>query len=446
MVLPLTSRPDWLACRNIPLWPKQYSTAEKIFKALSASEFDDLISIAQSGDIEDQHVALSTLEYFSRAKLDARWTAARRDRLLRILREHVVERYPDPIAQHSVAILRIMDPAWIEDFLTDIPLDDVAEQDRPKLVYDLGNILTERSRQRLLLMIEASWEGTEYVKWPLNAAAGNPPSTPEPDEWDYNPHTQVTGPLLSSPEWKHLLKSQAPLQEVLLWLDSITDADVAALADAWEGNDPSHRRCAAAAIRQLGLRDDARLSPYRARILRHAQSTAAEIFEKTGVLPSEYYAIRDLYREHAIDFVLTCLDCESSGPRNLQSAFGEMKTLGGARIIARMEQLAAQGGPLAQGAATFLDEMGPVTPEIVAAKSKRWQETANQRDLKWLFFSHIERNIRQGSSIEPILALLGKPSEQGERYFNWKSKGSPVHFYLETDRSGNLDWMKLYVD
>jgi hypothetical protein len=446
MVLPLPSRPEWLACRNILSWPKQHSTAEKLFKAASAADLDDLISIAQSGDSEDQHVALSTLEYFSRAKLDGRWTAVRRDRLLRILREHFVERWSDPIAQHSVSLLRIMDPAWIEHFLTGIPLDEVAEEDRPKLVYDLSNILTEKSRERLLLMIEAGWEGTTSVKWPFNAAPGSLPSPPVPDDWDYNPHTRVTGPLLSSPEWKHLLKSQAPLQEVLLWLDSITEADVAALADAWEGDDPAHRRCAGAAIRQLALRNDARLSPYRTRILKQAQSMSATIFEKTGILPSEYYAIRDFSREHAIDFVLTCVEQESSTARHLQSAFREMMTLGGPRIIARIEQLAAQGGPLAKDAVTFLDEMGPVTPEKIDAKAKRWRETANQRDLKWLFFSHIERSVPQGSSIEPILALLGKPSEQGGRYFSWKSKGSPVHFYLETDRSGNLDWMKLYVD
>lgn len=446
MVLPLTSRPEWLACRNIPSWPKQRPAAENIFKVASAAGFDDLIAIAQCGDTEDQHVALSTLEHFSHAKLDQRWTAARRDRLLRILREHVVEGYPAPVAQHSVSILRIMDYSWLEDFLTGIPLNEVAEQDRPKLVYDLSNILTERSRQRLLQIIEAGWEGTEYLKWPLNAAPGSLPPPPATDDWDYNPHTQVTRPLLTSPEWKHLLKSQSPLQEVLLWLDSITAADVAALANAWESNDPSNHRCAGAVIRQLALRNDPRLAPYRARILKHAQSLAADAFQETGVLPSEYYAIRDLSREHAIDFVLTCLDGESCSSRHLQSAFGEMKTLGGPRIIARIEQLAAEGGPLTKEAVAFLDDLGPVTPEKVATRSERWRKTGNPRDLKWLYFSYIERNVPPGSSIEPIFALLGKPSEQGESYFNWKSNGSLVHLHLETDRSGNVDWMKLYED
>jgi hypothetical protein len=106
---------------------------------------------------------------------------------VRVLRKHVVERYPDGIAQHSVYVLHIIDFAWLAEFLTGIPLEQVSEEGRPKLVYDLSNILTERSREQLLLMIEAGWEDTERVKWPMNAAGSLPPQ-PAPDEWDYNPH------------------------------------------------------------------------------------------------------------------------------------------------------------------------------------------------------------------------------------------------------------------
>lgn len=171
-----------------------------------------------------------------------------------------------------------------------------------------------------------------------------------------------------------------------------------------------------------------------------------KIFQETGSLPSEYYVIREVDREQAIDFVLGRLDSEESSIKHLQSAFAEIAALGGRRAIARIEQLAAQGGPLTQTAATFLDERGPVTPEKIAAKSEHWQKNRNALDLKWLFFSCIERNSKQGSDIEAILALLGEPSKQGERFFSWKSKGSPVNLYLETDESGNLDWMRLYED
>jgi hypothetical protein len=440
----ITSLPEWVACRAISSWPKQYSAAEKIFKAASAAELDDLILVVESGNIDDQHVALSTLEHFSRAKLDARWSLARRDRLVHVLRKHVVERYPDDIAQHSVSVLHIIDFAWLGEFLTGIPLEQVSAGDRPKLVHDLSNILTERSRARLLLMIEAGWEGTERVKWPMNAA-GSPPQ-PASDEWDYNPHTRITGPLLSSPEWKHLLKSQNPLQEIQLWLDGVTDSDLADLAEAWERDDPDDHRCAGGVIRQLALRNESRLAEYRARILKRAQSLAAEIFRETGILPSEYYVIRELNREQAIDFVTSCLDNEESSLKHLQSAFREMIALGGPRIISRIEKLATQGGPLAKDAAIFLDEAGPVTPDKIAAKSERWLKSRNARDLKWLFFSHIERNTRKGSTIEEILTLLGKPSEASNGAYRWKSKDSMVYLYLETDKSGKFDWMKLYVD
>ena len=442
----ITALPEWAACRTIASWPKQHSASEKIFKAASAAELDDLILIVESGSIDDQHVALSTLEHFSRAKLDARWTATRSDRLVHVLRKHLVERYPDDVARHSVSVLRIMDFSWLDEFLSGIPLEQISEEDRPQLVYDLSNLLTERSRARLLLMIEAGWEGSERVKWPLNCAPGSLPPQAAPDEWDYNPHASVTGPLLSSPEWKHLLKSQNPLQEVQLWLSSLVENDVADLVDAWERDDPHAHRCAAAVIRQLALRGDARLASYRTRILNHAESLGRKIFHETSHLPSEYYVIRDLSRERATDFVLACLDSEKSSLSHLQSAFREMQTLGGPRVMACIEQLAANAGPLAKDAAIFLDEAGPVTPEKITAKSARWRKTRNARDLRWLFYRHIEANTPQGSTIEEILTLLGKPSEGGEGFYSWESKDPQVHLYLETDKSGRLDWMKLYVD
>jgi hypothetical protein len=441
----ITLLPEWVACRAISSWPKQHSAAEKIFKAASAAELDDLILIVESGGIDDQHVALSTLKHFAWAKLDARWSLTRRDRLVHVLRKHVVERYPDDIAQHSVYVLHIMDFAWLSEFLTGIPLEQVSDEGRPKLVYDLSNILTERSRARLLLMIEAGWEGTERVKWPMDAGRTFPPQ-PASDEWDYNPHTRITGPLLSSPEWKHLLNSQNLLQEALFWLDSLADNDVADLADAWQRDDPHSHRCAGVVIRQLALRGDARLAPYRTRILNNAESLGRTIFQEASHLPSEYYVIRDLSHERAIDFVLACLDSEKSSVRHLQSAFLEMQALGGSRIVARIEQLAAGNGPLAKSAATYLDEAGPVTPEKIAAKSRRWSKTRNPRDLKWLFFSYIERNTHKGSSIEEILTLLGEPSEASNGGYCWKSKDPMVFLYLETDESRRLDWMKLYAD
>jgi hypothetical protein len=277
-------------------------------------------------------------------------------------------------------------------------------------------------------------------------ATGSVPPQPASDEWDYNPHTRLTGRLLTSPEWKHLLKSQNPLQEIQLWLDSVSDSDLVDLADAWERDDPDDHRCAGGVIRQLALRNDSRLADYRARILRAAHSLATKIFQETGILPSEYYVIRDLSREQALDFVLACLDTEKSSLRHLQSAFREMKMLGGPRVIVLIEGLAGEGGPLAEDAAIFLDEAGPVTPDKIAAKSEGWRKSRNARDLHWLFFSHIERDTQQGSDIEAILTLLGEPSERGEGFFSWKSKGSLVHLYLETDKSGMLDWMRLYED
>ena len=124
-----------------------------------------------------------------------------------------------------------------------------------------------------------------------------------------------------------------------------------------------------------------------------------------------------------------------------------MAVLGGPRVQARIEELAAQSGPIAQTAATFLDERGPVTPEKIAEKSARWHKNRTGRDLRWLFFRHIEPETRQGSSIEAILTLLGEPSKRGKEFCEWESKDSPVHcIYLETDKSGKPDWMRFYVN
>jgi hypothetical protein len=144
---------------------------------------------------------------------------------------------------------------------------------------------------------------------------------------------------------------------------------------------------------------------------------------------------------------LACLDSQELRLQHAQSVFAEMVALGGPLVLARIEQLAAQNGPMAQTAATFLDERGPVTPEKIAAKSARWHKNRAGRDLKWLFFRHIEPETPQGSSIEAILTLLGEPSKRGEGFCEWRSKDSPIHsIYLETDKSGKLDWMKFYVN
>jgi len=445
----ITSLPEWSACRAIPSWPKQHDAASKIFKATSPIQLDELISIAESGGVDDQNVALSTLEHFSRAKLDARWTAARRDRLLRVLRKHVMERYPDDIARHSASVLRVMDFNWLDEFLTGIPLEQVSEEDRPRLVYDLSCHRTEQSRARLLLMMEAGWRGWggAIVEWPMKVAPGTLPPQPASDEWDYNPRTHITGPLLSSPEWKHLLKSQNPLQEALLWLDSITDSDLASLAEAWESNDPSDQRYAGIVIRQIAQRNSVRLTDFRTRILKQAQSLGFKAFQETGFLPSEYYVIRDVDREQAIDFLMARLDSQESSPKHLQTAFAELAALGGPRVVARIEQLAVQSGPLAKAAATYLDERGAISPEQVAAKSARWSKNRNGRDLKWLYFRYIEPTTSKGSGLEEMRKLLGEPSKHGERFCEWTSTDSPVHkIHLETDKSGRLDWMRFYVN
>ena len=68
-----------------------------------------------------------------------------------------------------------------------------------------------------------------------------------------------------------------------------------------------------------------------------------------------------------------------------------MKRLGSPRVIARIQQLAEQGGKLAKDAAIYLDEAGPATPERIESKAERWRQKRNARDLIWLYFQHLEK-------------------------------------------------------
>ena len=95
----IQSIPEWTACRQIASWPNQFHEAEKIFKAASPTQFDELIGIAETGGLADQHVALSVLEHFARAKYDLRWNLERRDCLIRTLRQLVIEKYPQAIGR-----------------------------------------------------------------------------------------------------------------------------------------------------------------------------------------------------------------------------------------------------------------------------------------------------------------------------------------------------------
>jgi hypothetical protein len=127
--------------------------------------------------------------------------------------------------------------------------------------------------------------------------------------------------------------------------------------------------------------------------------------------------------------------------------FVELTTVSGDRVLAHIQQLAEQEGPLADAAATYLDKRGPITHEQIAVKSAQWRKDRKGRDLKWLYFRHIEPKTPKDSGIEEIRKLLGAPSKHGDGFCEWTSTDSPVHMiYLETDKSGKLDWMRFYVN
>jgi len=433
--------PEWTACRQIADWARQFDEALKIFKAASPSQLDELIAIAEGGDPADQHVALSVLEHFARAKYDLRWNLDRRDCLIRVLRKHVIEEYPQDIARHAVSLLRLMDYPWLDEFLGSFPLDQISEKNCSALVYDLSNQLTEQARIQLIRMAQAGWEDASRIKWTSNASPL--PSPPVADEWHYNPPKRLSGPLVGSPEWQRLIKSNNVFQEIGLWLHFVSEKDIADLVAAWDRDDPDDHRCAGDVFRALALKKDTRLAPERERVLKRAESLGCQLFEKLGRLPSEYYVIKDFDRDRAVDFVLARLEQRTLPQGHEESLFREMTKLGGPRVIVRIQQLAVQGGKLAKDAAIYLDEAGPATPERIESKAERWRQKRNARDLRWLYFRHLEET-KHGASIDPILRLLGKPTKKGEGFYSWKSKASRVHLYLETDKDGNLNWMKLY--
>jgi hypothetical protein len=121
--------------------------------------------------------------------------------------------------------------------------------------------------------------------------------------------------------------------------------------------------------------------------------------------------------------VLSRLDEGNLTQQHEENLFRELKTLGGPRVIAGIQQLAGQGGKLAKDAAIYLDEASPATPERIESKAARWRQKRNARGLSWLYFQHLEKT-KSGTSINSILRLLGKPTEKGERFYSWKGKAS----------------------
>jgi hypothetical protein len=434
---------EWSACRQIPNWSRQHNEAEKIFKSASSDHLDELIAIVQSGEPADQHVALSVLEHFARAKYDLRWTRERNDRLVHALRKQIVDKYPHDISRHAVQLLREMDFSWLDEFLASFPLEQISDENCPALIWDLSNQLTEAARAQLLLMAEAGWKEALQIKWTVNAPPGSLRTAPPVDERHYNPPTRLSGPLVGSPEWQRLKTSQNSIGEIALWFRFLTPQDIADLATAWDGDNPDDRRCAGHVLREAAQKQDSRLATVRERILRRAESLASPMFEETGTLPSEYYVIQDLDRERAVDFVLARLDQPNLSPRHAHSLFRVMRRLKSPRIIARAQELAGQSGPLAKDAETYLDDITPVMPERMEAVAERWRQEHSARDLKWIYFRHLDPTAA-GADIGPILKLLGEPSEQGQRFYSWKSNASPVRLHLETNTDGNLNWMKLY--
>jgi len=439
----LTSLPEWLAFRRTSGATPKRLDAEAVFKVCTAAHFDDLISLAETGTTDEQRCAFMVVDHFLWAKQDPRWNSDRRDRLVRISRKLVVETYPQDPGFLAIETLRMLDFSWAAEFLGLFPLERVPEDRQTGFIVQLDSPPAEQTRVQLERVVQCGWHDDYRAKNALKR-----PLTPAPpgDEWDYNPHTQVSGPLLASPEWEHLTKSQNPWIESRLWVDSVTEADVAALVAAWEHDDPPaihDHRCSGHVLRELALRNNPLLAPHRERIVRRAESLASAAFAASGFIPLAYFVLRELDRERAVDFVLASIDQEGLSARHQNSLLGEMGGLGGPRILAKLQELAAGTGPLAQNAANFLEANAPVTPEKIAATAKRWREKRDAKDLQWLYFRRIEQ-IRSGEPVDLILQLLGAPTKRGERFCSWESAGSPISLYFETDRDGNLDWMKLY--
>jgi hypothetical protein len=439
----IQSIPEWAACRQIASWPDQSDKAEKIFKGASPTQLDELIGIAETGELADQHVALSVLDHFARARYDLRWNLERRDCLIRTLRQLIIEKYPQAIGRHPLCVLRLMDYPWVDEFLSTFPLDQVSEKNSSALIFDLSNQVTEAARAQLKRMAQAGWEEAARIKWTDHALPLSSP--PTADDWHYNPPTRLSGPLVGSPEWQRLIKSDNVSREIGLWLHFLNEKDIADLAGAWDRDDPNDHRCAGAVLGALAVKQEPRLAPERERILKRAESLGRQSFQELGRLPSEYYVIKDFDRERAIDFVLSSLDQAALTRQHEENLFREMKTLRSPRVIARIQQLAEQGGKLATDAAIYLDEAGPATPERIESKAERWRQKRNARDLSWLYFQHLEK-AKPGTPIDSTLRLLGKPTEKGERFFSWKSRASRVRLYIETDKNGQLDWMRLYEE
>jgi len=173
--------PEWTACRQIASWPNQLHEAEEIFKAASPTQFDELTGIAETGELADQHVALSVLDHFARAKYDLRWNLERRDRLIRTLHRQVIEKYPQAIGRHALSVLRLMDYRWVDEFLGMFPMNQVSEQNSSVLIYDLCNQVTEAAGAQLKRMAQAGWEEAARIKWTDHALPLPPP--PAADYW-----------------------------------------------------------------------------------------------------------------------------------------------------------------------------------------------------------------------------------------------------------------------
>jgi hypothetical protein len=437
----IQSLPEWIACSQLKSWSDQEVFVRGLLESLTLGQLAELITIVEKGNVIDQHCALAVLRNFAYAKYDGRWSLEKYDRLVAILRKHIVEDYPGDLGRHSFRVLAELNFSWTDEFLSTFPLDRIPQEKRGFFVYDLACLGTESARKQLEQIAQGDWEEANDAKSRCKAALHSPQPS---DERHYNPPVQLSGPLLESPEWQRLLKGTGdPRQEAGGWSQFLSDRDVANLITTWELEETDGHRCAGLVLTMLAKNKDRRIEPERERILKRAWSLGGQRFEETGYLPSEYYLIKDFDRDGAVQFVLGQFELDKLTERQADSLFREMRALRGPRIVARLQELATKGGGLAEEAAGCLDDIEPVTPQRLAARAATWREQHNEQDLRWIYNRFLD-GTPAGSPITPIIDLLGEPTQAGERWFSWKGKDLRGHLYLETDKYGTLDWMRLY--
>ena len=249
-------------------------------------------------------------------------------------------------------------------------------------------------------------------------------------------------PMSRFPEWNLLLAEQDASRQAELYRTlaaSVGDQEIehlVSLVNSQEESTPAALKVLMAIARS---RPQLLKGERQTDIVNRLQPLLEQYPKPLGL--SAFYLLRLVAPRAAEDFLISAAKSGRSTDHELSTVIADLCLLPpSSRVRDALEEIQKHGGQAGAEARRRLENLGYISEETVRALAKKWKETRSREPLNRLFEVFISK--QGGKPIEPVLEILGPPSEHKDlRYFYHTADG--LTLFLEQDNQGNLRAMRI---